>query len=69
MDRNLDGCYFRVKRDGEWCNVCFSDLTYPEREKVCEGRSAEWLQKLAYHLADRLRTVGDVFDITGDSDD
>ena len=69
MDRNLDLCHFRVNRDGEWCNVCFSDLSYPEREKVCEGRSAEWLQKLAYHLADRLRIVGDVFDITGDSDD
>ena len=69
MDRNLDGCYFRVQRDGKWCNVCFSDLAYPERERVCKGRSAEWLQSLAYLLADQLRTVGDVLDITGGSDD
>lgn len=69
MDRNLDGCYFRVQRDGKWQNVCFSDLTEEEREKVCEGRSAEWLKSLCYHLADRLKIVGDFCDIVGGDDD
>lgn len=27
MQRNLDGVYFRVERDGKWQNICFSDLT------------------------------------------
>lgn len=25
--RNMDGVYFRVKRDGKYEPVCFSDLT------------------------------------------
>jgi hypothetical protein len=24
--RNLDGIYFRVKRDGKWVTVCYSDM-------------------------------------------
>lgn len=65
MNRGLDGVYFRVKRDEKWGNACFSDLTPEEREKVCEGRSAEWFKSLAYHLADRLKLMGDMFDIIG----
>ena len=66
MNRNLDGCYFRVQRGGKWQNICFSDLTDEERADVCEGRSAEWLQSLACHLAGCLRTIGDKFDILFD---
>lgn len=65
MDRNLDGAYFRVKRGEKWKSICFSDLTDEEREKVCEGRSAEWIKSLAYHLADSLKQIGDRFDIIG----
>lgn len=63
MDRKLDGAFFRVKRGDEFDAVCFSDLTEAEREEVCKDRSAEWLKSLAYHLADRLKFVGDYFDI------
>ena len=63
MNRNLDGIYFRVKREENYENVCFSDLSIEERDKVCEGRSAEWFKKMAYYLADRLRNIGDEFDI------
>lgn len=66
IQRNLDGVYFRVCRDGKWCNVCFSDLTQPEREEVTANRSAEWLRSLAYCLADTLQTVGEQFNIMGD---
>lgn len=52
MNRNLDGCYFRVERDGKWQSICFSDLTAAERDKVTEGKTAEWLKSLCYHLAD-----------------
>lgn len=70
MNRKLDGCFFRVQRDGKWGPVCFSDLTFDEREKMCEGRSAEWLKSLCFHLADCLKGLGDTFDIVaGDSDD
>lgn len=64
MNRNLDGCYFRVERDGKWQNICFSDLIPgDERDKVMKGRSAEWLMSLCCHLADTLRCIGDTFDI------
>lgn len=61
--RDLDGCYFRVDRDGIWQSACFSDLTAEEREQVLHGRSEEWLKSLVGHLADRLRTIGDELDI------
>ena len=63
MDRQLDGVYFRVKREGKWCNVCFSDMTHEEREEVIKDRPAEWWKSLAYIMADRLRLVGDWLDI------
>lgn len=63
MNRNLDGAYFRVKRGEKWENVCFSDLTPEEREKVCEGQSAEWFKLMMYHMADCLKQLGDAFNI------
>ena len=65
MNRNLDGCYFRVKRDDKWQNVCFSDLTPVERDELFENsdRSAVWWKSLAYHLADCLRHLGDELEV------
>ena len=66
MNRNLDGIYFRVKREDKWQNVCFSDLTEKEREELFEGenqKSALWWRTVAYRLADVLKEVGDRFDI------
>ena len=65
MNRELDGVYFRIERDGKWQPICFSDLTEEEREKICEGRSAEWLKSLVYHLADCIKEIGKQFDIAG----
>ena len=62
-ERDLDGCYFRVKRNGEWGNACFSDLTPDEIEEIIGDRSAEWWKSLACHLGERLRKMGDQFDI------
>lgn len=61
--RNLDGVYFRVKRDGKWDNVCFSDLTKEERDEVCKDRNINWMRSLVDILADRLRELGDALDI------
>lgn len=75
MNRNLDGCYFRIERNGEFQNVCFSDLTEEEREYVAtlnRGRSAEWWQSLCYHLADQLQQLGEefgLFAIVGEDED
>lgn len=67
MNRNLDGCYFRVKRNGKYMNVCFSDLTDEEREHVASmdgGHSAEWWKGLCYHLADTLKAIGEEFGLS-----
>ena len=64
MNRNLDSCYFRVKRNNKYVDVCFSDLTADEREIICLNRSAEWFQSLAYHLADQLKFIGEELDLT-----
>ena len=65
--RNLDGVYFRVKRDGKWVNVCYSDMERKEREEVVAARIAErtpeeqvacW-RSLADILADQLYDMGE----------
>ena len=61
--RNLDGCYFRVERDGKWTNLCFSDMTDTERGKdvpevapgldVLPPQSGEVLDNHAVHFPRR----------------
>lgn len=63
MDRNLDGVYFRTNRNGEWVNVCFSDLENWERDLVTESFTVESWKRLAYHLGDVLKEVGDEFNV------
>lgn len=67
MDRNLDGVYFRIKRNDEWQNVCFSDLTREEKESVCKKRSAKWCKSLAIVMAETLKDLGDQLDIMAGS--
>ena len=43
MNRDIDGVYFRIERDGEFQNLCFSDLTTEERRKVMEVYSLKTL--------------------------
>ena len=67
MQRNLDGIYFRVQRDGKWQNVCFSDLELDERAEIISEHLAHqtpeqrvtWLKSLANALADRLYDIGE----------
>lgn len=61
--RELDGVYFRVNRDGKWCNICFTDLTKEEQKKVVEGREPGWLVSLCFRLAEVVREIGDACDI------
>lgn len=63
MNRNLDGLYFRIKRDGKYGNVCFSDLTDEEMDAVLEGRDVEWLKSVCKILGRTIKRIGDKFDI------
>jgi hypothetical protein len=72
--RNLDGVYFRVKRDGKWIPVCYSDLTQGERDGIAARRArnatpeqqAQWWRSLADILADQLYDIGEQFGIEGE---
>ena len=61
--RELDGVYFRIERNGKWQNICFSDLTEEEMDRVMEGRCEEWLRNLCKILGQTMRTIGDQLDI------
>lgn len=63
INRNLDGIYFRVERDGKWQTLCFSDLTEDEQRKVLKDKSQDFILQLTLILAKRLREVGDKFDL------
>ena len=63
MNRNLDGVYFRIKRDDKWQNICFSDLTEDERQEMMKNRSIEWFHSLCGILANKIKEIGDQFDL------
>ena len=65
MDRNLDGVYFRIKRNGKFNNICFSDLTDDEKQEVMKDRDVKWLKSLCAILANTIKDIGDQFDICG----
>jgi len=46
MDRNLDGVYFRIMRNGKWDSVCFSDLTEEQMDLVMDDQPIDWLKSL-----------------------
>ncbi len=68
-NRNLDGCYFRIRRGEKYENLCFSDLTRDEQEELLKDKSPEYIQGLAIHLAETLRQIGDQFDLIGGFND
>lgn len=66
QNRNLDGVYFRIQRNGKWENICFSDLTPEERIEVMKDRGEEWLKSLCCILADTIRNIGDEMGLIGE---
>lgn len=69
VNRNLDGCYFRIRRGEKYENLCFSDLTSDEQEAVLKDKSSEFIVGLALHLAKIIRQIGDEFDLRGENHD
>ena len=70
--RNLDGIYFRVERDGKWQNVCYSDMMPSERDEIARKRAksetaeeqAQWWRSMADLLADALYDMGEQLGVT-----
>jgi hypothetical protein len=67
MNRNLDGVWFRVKRENTWENVCFSDLTEDEMKSVLAEKSSEWLISLCLSLGKTIKWMGDTFNIEAEA--
>ena len=69
VNRNLDGCYFRIRRGEKYENLCFSDLTRDEQEELLKDKSPGFIVGLALHLAKIIRQIGDEFDLRGENHD
>lgn len=63
MNRNLDGVYFRIERNGKWQSICFSDLTEEEMDAILKDRNEEWLRSMCKILGQTIRNIGDQLDI------
>ena len=62
---DMDGIYFRIKRNGKYENVCFSDLTDEERVEACSNKQIEWFIRVTNHLANCLYEAGAILDKLG----
>ena len=62
LSRELDGCYFRIVRDGVGQSVCFTDLTKEERAALLEDKDTQFLKNLCCYLADRIQELGDIIE-------
>ena len=63
MKRELCGIYFRVKRNGHYENVCFTDMTEQEITDVIKDQSADWWKSVAMRLKDVINEIAEAFDI------
>lgn len=61
--RDLDGSYFRVKRNGKWQSISFSDLAESEMYEVIDSKGMMWLKNMCVFLGQTIRKIGDEFDL------
>ena len=66
MNRNLDGVYFRIKREDRYENICFSDLTDSEKIEVMKNKDETWLRSLCVTLGNSIKRIGDELDIVAE---
>lgn len=57
--RNLDGVYFRAKRDGKWDNICFTDLYDYEANEILISWEDDQLERSYNVLTDILNDLKD----------
>ena len=61
--RNLDDIKVKLNRSGETVNVCITDLHEEEQSLVMNELDNLEMAALAQHLAQRLRFIGDIFEM------
>ena len=67
-ERNLDGFYYRVERDGKYVNRCFSDLTDEEQTEFLSRIEKDGFIRMCKELAAIIRRIDDQFGIMGESE-
>ena len=55
--RDLDRLYFRISREGRIINICISDMTKTERDRMFVGRDQMWFDSVIEYLINRLHTL------------
>lgn len=61
--RNLDGIYLRIKRNGKYQAICLSDMTKEELEENLNAERGEWIKGAVIHLAQQLYAICEEFGI------
>lgn len=69
VERELDGIYFQVIRNGRVKNVCFSDMTVDERKRCIACYDNESLKRMCILLSDVIQQIGDQFNLKRGSND
>jgi hypothetical protein len=64
-ERNLDGFFYRVERNGKFVNRCFSDLTDEEQPDFLSRIEKDGYIRMCKELSAILRRIGDQFGIMG----
>jgi len=67
-ERELDGVYNRVEREGKRYSLCFTDLTVEEQQVFLNRLDFEGLHRMCLILAGSLRALGDRLDIVCDEE-
>ena len=67
MNRELDGIYLRIKRDGKYQPVCLSDMTEDELNEHLDPENGLWLKGAVIHLATTLHSIGEQFSLVNAS--
>jgi hypothetical protein len=65
VKRDLDGCFFRVRREGKWYNLCWTDLTEVERTELVKEADKYWLRRMLEYITQLYRHAGDQLDLYG----
>jgi len=67
-ERELDGVYTRVEREGKRFTLCFTDMTVEEQQEFLNRLDVEGLHRMCLILAGSLRALGDRLDFVNDED-
>lgn len=62
--RELCGIYFRIKRNAQYENICFTDMTEEEQKEILNDLSPNAMRNLCLRLAQVVRILGDTFDLS-----